>query len=122
MVIKKELISDSTNFIDIYYDKKSSSNFNLKNIYIIIGNYCFSCSFNYNKVITLYNKYQDEEDNDSKFCDGGRLPSLLLKNKNEVIELIESSLNGYLRIWNFHSAELLNKINVINSGRLYSVC
>ena len=35
--------------------------------------------------------------------------------------MIESSCDGNIRIWNFHSGYLLNKINIIN-GWLYGIC
>ena len=38
-----------------------------------------------------------------------------------MIQMIESSEEGIIRIWDFHSGLLLNKINV-NGGKLYGIC
>ena len=38
-----------------------------------------------------------------------------------VIKLIESSENGKIRIWNFHTGELLNKI-YISENCLFGIC
>ena len=35
--------------------------------------------------------------------------------------MIESSSDGIIRIWNFHSGLLLKKI-IINKGKLYGIC
>ena len=42
------------------------------------------------------------------------------KNNERKIKLIESSGDGFIRIWNFHSGLLLDKIQV--GPRLYSIC
>ena len=117
---KKELRSETTYFIDIYYNQKYSSESHLKDIYILTGNNGFSCSYDYNKDISLYHKYCDGQENNNNY-NGDEHLSLAIRNKNEVVELIESSTDGNIRIWNFHSAELLKKINA-KCDRLYSVC
>ena len=95
-----------TFFIDTYYDNKSSKN------YIITGNYGFIKSYDYNENI-LYHKYCDNDD------DYGHL-SIVINNNNKVIKLIESSCDGLIRIWDFKSGELLNKINICN--KLFGIC
>ena len=97
---------DNIVFIDNYYDIKKNSNF------IITGNVGFIKSYDYIKN-KLYYKYSD---NDIK----GHFSAIVINN-NEKIILIESSSNGYIRIWNFHTAELLNKIKVSNNG-LNGIC
>jgi len=94
-----------TFFIDTYYDKKLYKN------YIITGNFGNCKSYNYkkNKIYKIYN------DNDCNCHD-----SIIINDKEEIIKLIESSEDGNIRIWNFHSGELIKKIKV--SGKsLYSI-
>ena len=96
-----------TFFIDTYYDNNSSKN------YIITGNYGYIRSYDYNEN-NLYHKYCDYND------DYGHL-SIVINNNNKVIKLIESSCDGIIRIWNFESEELLNKINICNE-KLFGIC
>ena len=99
-----------TVFIDTYYDAQTDNN------YIITANIGYSKSYDYNGG-KLYKKYIDNE-NDLEL----RL-SFLIKNKNEVVEMIESDRSGYIRMWNFHSGLLLRKIKTgdysINCTYLY---
>jgi len=46
---------------------------------------------------------------------------IINNNKNEISELIESSEDGNIRIWDFHNGNLLKKIN-ITKNRLYGIC
>ena len=41
--------------------------------------------------------------------------------REEIVQLIESNSDGLIKIWDFHSAKLLIKINV-DSIRLYGFC
>ena len=99
---------DNIIFMDIYYDRKLSKN------YIITGNdgYIKSFDFKRNK------KYYKYCDNDNK----GHYSIVIKKFYKEVIKMIESSEDGNIRIWNFHSSELLNKINVSEENLLYGIC
>ena len=85
-------------FIDTYYEKKIYKN------YIITGNYGYIKSYDYNEN-RIYHKYS-ENDKSSHL-------SIIVNNKEEIIKLIDSSL-GNIRIWNFHSGELMNKIIMDN--------
>ena len=98
--------NDDTLFIDIYYDNKLNKNF------IITGNNnnVKSYDFKENKVYQIYN------DNDIKHH------SIVINGKDDLIKLIESSENGNIRIWDFHSGELLNKIKVLNENAIYGIC
>ena len=98
---------DNTYFIDVYYDKKSSKNF------IITGNNGYIKSYDYNENI-VYHIYND---NDKK-----RHCSIIIDNKEDIIKMIESSFDGNIRIWDFHSAILLNKIKVSENGWLFGIC
>ena len=97
---------DDVNYIDIYYDNNSSKP------YILAGNCGFVKSYDYNdnKVYHIYNDY-----------DGGNHYSIRIKNENNLIKLIESSGDGNIRIWNFHTGELLNKIYIIDES-LFGIC
>ena len=106
-LIKK--INDSsinTYFIEYYYDNKSSKN------YIITGNACFFKSYDYDKN-QIYHKYND---NTNLF----HISAIINFNGNKT-NLIESCLDGKIRIWDFHSGLLLYKINVCDSS-LYGIC
>ena len=100
--------NNKTFFIDMYYENKNK----LSKIFIITGNYGYSMSFDY-KQNKIYHKYYDD-DKKGHF-------SAVVYSKEEIVKLIESSFDGNIRIWNFHSGLLLNKINV-NGGQLYGIC
>ena len=98
----KETINNSdekTLFVEVYYDEDSSI------IYIISCNFNYVKSYNYDKN-ELYHKYYD---NDNQ----GHLGFIINKNEG-IIKLIESCIDGYIRIWDFHKAFLLKKINTHN--------
>ena len=106
--IKKE-INDSENdiyYIDTFYDK------NINNIYIITSNFRGVKSYNYNKN-KIYHKYTEYDNWGHKSFD-------ICYNK-DIVKLIETSGDGNIRIWNFHTAELLNKINA-SIGQLFCSC
>ena len=98
---------DKAKFIDIYYDNKLSKNF------ILTGNDGYIKSYDYNKN-DIYKKYCDNDNNNDHF-------SIIINESKEDIIIIESSYDGNLRIWNFHSGELINKIKV-SSERLREIC
>ena len=98
--------NDTVYYIDIYYDN------NLLQNYIITGNDGYTKSYDYNKN-EIYQKYY-EVNNDGTF-------SIIINKKEKIIELIESSCDGNVRIWDFHSSFLLKKIKVSNE-RLREIC
>ena len=99
--------SINTYFIDNYYDKKSSKN------YIITGNACFSTSYDYDKN-DIYHKYIGY--NKTFYI------SAIINVIGDKTNLIESSLDGRIRIWDFHSGKYLNNITVSESESLYGIC
>lgn len=100
---------EHTFFIDVYFDK------NLLKNYIIAGNFGYVKSFDYNKN-ELYYKYDDHKwYNNDPFHS-----SIIVNNNTKIVKLIESGGDEYIRIWNFHSKSLLNKIKV--GENLYSIC
>jgi len=91
---------EKTLFIDVYYDNKNSK------YYLITGNENCAESYDYYKS-ELYQSYNDFIDFSYQYHN-----SLLVRNDNERIKLMESCNDGKIRIWDFHSGLLLNKINV----------
>lgn len=83
-------------YINVFYDNKSST------IYIITGSAGFSQSYNYNdnKVYHIY------KGDNYRF----HIKSII-KEKGDKVELIESSMDGNIKIWDFHSAVLLKNIS-----------
>ena len=91
----------NTYYIDSYYDDK------LKKNYIITGNNGFLMSYDFDKN-KLYNKYIDK--------DFSPHLNLIVNNCEKIIKLIDSSNDGNIRVWNFHSGKLLSKIKVSSNG------
>ena len=101
--------NNDTFFIDTYYDNI------LSKIYIITGNKYFSRSYDYEEN----NKYH--EYNDNNINDDYGIFSIIIKNNKNIIKIIESCSDGIIRIFNFHSGLLLNKIK-IGDYFLYGMC
>ena len=91
--------NENTSFIDTYYDNK------LFKYYIITGNDGYVKSYDYNNN-KLYHKYCANDNS-------GHI-SIIINDYDKDIKLIESSLRGNIRIWNFHSGILLKKIKISN--------
>jgi len=98
--------NDNIIFIDTYYDNKLSKNF------ILTGNIGFVKSYNYNED-KVYHKYND----------GGNAfhRNINLYENDSKISLLEICCDGNIRIWNFYSGELLNRIKVYENP-LFSIC
>ena len=105
-IIEIKESNDNTIFIDSYYDIQNSKN------YIITGNCGLVKSYDFNEN-KLYHIYQEIDD--ISFSS-----SLIINNKEGVLKLIESSTLGSVRIWDFHSGVLLNKIK--GNYCLYGIC
>ena len=65
------------------------------------------------KWYTVYHKYCD---NDEKYH-----VSIVINYNEDAINLIESSKDSNIRIWDFHTGILLNKIKA-SDERLYGIC
>ena len=100
--------NEDTYIIETYYDDKLSKSF------ILTGNYGYVKSYDYNenKVYHIY------EEND---VDYNMHKSLRIYKNNSIINLIESSSDGNIRIWDFHKNILLKKIFVSQKG-LCGIC
>ena len=94
----------STYFIDVYFDKILQKN------YIIAGNR--NCVISYDFDYNL--KYKEYSRNDQNNHD-----SIIVYDKENIVNLIESSEDGNIRIWNFHTAELLKTISISDQGGIY---
>ena len=100
--------NDKTFFIDCYYENKISKH------YIITGNLGYVKSFDIyeNKIYYQYSDNNDKRAHDS---------IVINENNKDKTIIIESSLNGNIRIWDFHSKELLRRIK-ITKRELYGIC
>ena len=92
--------NEPTYFIDSFYDKKKFKN------YIISTHYKYIKSYDYEKN-ELYFKYDDGEKN------VGHFNAIIYEYDENLIKIIESCWNGIIRIWNFHTGKLINKIELM---------
>jgi len=101
-----ELESINTYFIDNYYDIKYSIN------YIITGNKGNVISYNFNRN-KKFRTYSDKGDSFEH-------TNIIINSNEDIIKIIELTFDGIIRIWNFYSAELIDKIKF--EYGLYSIC
>ena len=104
--------NNNTFYIDTYYDIDTKIN------YIITGNYGYVKSYDYNND-KKYHKYKE-----NKHIDKYEHYNIIVNKKEDIVNLIDTTENGLIRIWNFHSKELINKIKVSNNdySNLYGIC
>lgn len=102
--IKEINDSESNTFlIDTYYDKNKSK------CYIITGNLNYIISYDYENN-SLYHKYV----NGSSY---GQHVSFIVYEKESLTIIIDSCNNDkFIRIWDFHTGFILNKINTFEEG------
>jgi len=98
--------NDCTYFVDIYYDNNLGKNF------IVTGNFNYVKSYDFDNK-SLYHRYFENNN--------GIHPSVIINKIGEKIKLIESCEDGNIRIWGFHSGELIRKIKTENNN-LYGIC
>ena len=103
--------NNRTFFIDTYYDNKMRKN------YILAGTNSFIKSYDFNEN-KIYHKYVDKNEGDDG--DNEDHDSIIILNE-EITKIIESSEDGNIRIWDFHSGILLKKIS-ISQHKLYGIC
>ena len=106
LIFEIEDTNDCTYFVDIYYDNSLSKNF------IVTGNFNYVKSYDFDSK-SLYHKYFENNN--------GIHPSVIINKIGEKIKLIESCEDGNIRIWGFHSGELIRKIKTENNN-LYGIC
>ena len=102
----KEITSsnENTSYVDTYYDGKNN--------YIITGNSNRVVAYIYEKNIE-YKEYKDNYNNNHL--------SIIIHKSEDILKLIESCYDGNIRIWNFHTGELIIKIQISNNW-LYGIC
>ena len=108
--IKKS--NENTTILYIYKDEILSKK------YIIAGNTGNVKSYIYNENdINLYNAYKDD------FSELSHRSIIIFQEEN-ITKLIKSSIDGAIRIWNFHSAKFLNIIylGLEYEIYLYGIC
>ena len=93
-----------TYFLKTFYSEKNN------NSYIITGHDNYIISYDYNNG-KQYRQYRDGK--------SYRHSSAVIYEKNFEVKLIESCWDGYVRIWNFDSGKLLQKIDVIANEKKY---
>ena len=91
---------DKTVFIDSFFDNENSKH------YIITGNRGNVKSFDFNNNQEYYT-YAEKYDNNHHH-------SIVIKQNKDITLMFESDLYSFLRIWNFHSGIMLNKIEIDN--------
>ena len=99
-------LEKNTYSIEIYYDKTYFIN------YIITGNKNYIKSYNFNEK-KYYHKYKDDS--------GFSYNNIIINNNDNIIRIIEANYDGNIRIWDFHSAELLKRIKCSEQS-LISIC
>jgi WD40 repeat protein len=96
---------DVTFFVDSFFDKKLNKN------YIVAGNSGNAKSYDY-KENKIYFKY----------CDNDKIyriyHTILITSKKEIVQFIALSNDNYVRIWNFHSGDLLKLLFIKNDNIL----
>ena len=89
--------NENVSFLDTYYDKKTNIN------YILAGFTRYIKAYNYTNN-AIYHIYKD------KYNPFHR--NIVVNDNPEITKLIESSSDGYIRIWDFHKGEFIKRIYV----------
>ena len=114
---KLEEINNSkerTGFIDNYYSPKNDK------YYIIIANYgnIKSYDFEFNELYKTYKDDSEEINDHGNFVIYDKDEEL-----NNILILIDSCYDGYIRLWDFHNEDLLKKIKCCKmSYQLRNIC
>ena len=104
--------SEDVYFIESYYDKSFNK------FYIITGNNNYIKTYNFYETI-LYKKYMYSFDDTSGCHSSCAINDKNSDNKIKLIDICYGNDNAY--IWDFHTGDLLNKINTDGIG-LVSCC
>ena len=98
--------NENTSFIDIFFDKKTLKTF------VLTGNSNYVKSYDYANN-ELFKKYSDNYNNNHL--------SIIISYTETEVKLIESCYDSNIRVWDFYSGLLLNKIK-IGDNWLYGIC
>ena len=93
-------------FSDSYYDDFKDESFIIFGTENNIKSY-ICCSNN----LKIYHEYTDGKSD--------RHVSAIIKKEKEITKLFDASYDGYIRIWNFHTGELLSKILIHKNFRVF---
>ena len=111
---------EGTNYIDNYYDEKSSKHFIISKYKMNDDDYIKSFDFKENKLFHKYRENNNNYDDNSDFENSDYTDDIIINDKGKIVELFDFSYDNYIRIWNFHSGELLRKININIHSNIYS--
>jgi WD40 repeat protein len=111
---------EGTNYIDNYYDEKSSKHFIISKYKMNDDDYIKSFDFKENKLFHKYRENNNNYDDNSDFENSDYTDDIIINDKGKIVELFDFSYDNYIRIWNFHSGELLTKININIYSDIYS--
>ena len=98
---------ESTYFIDVYYDSREKKNYILNANSVDVKSYTF-------KNGELYHKYKGMPQT-------WHMSAVVNETKTQQI-LIESDGNGYIRMWDFHSGNLIKSITSSPTLNLRGIC
>ena len=107
IVQKLGQLDENVYFVDTFYDTKN------KKYYILSGNYCDVKSYEF-KSGELYRRYKG-------MPQSWHMSAMVYEIKEQQI-LIESDGNGYIRLWEFHKANLINSIFTNYMANLRGIC
>ena len=111
--------NDVTFFIDTHYDKNNYQ------IYILTATSLNVKSYDYknNKIYKVYDDNYSDKDIDNEFhLNDNYHRSLIIYESENLVKLAESCVDGHIRIWDFHSGKLLNKILIQKDLDLIGLC
>ena len=100
----------NTFIIETYFDKKSKIN------YIITGNYGYITSFDFQN-----NKFYQKYDDGINTLKRKMYNHFFIYETEGSIKIISSGNDGNIRIWEFHSSNLLIKLKIVNKS-LGGIC
>ena len=113
-----KVINDSkgkTFFLDLFHDNKNSKT------YIISSNKEFVKSFDFLNN-SCYKKYIDKSEEKKINFDGFYYSCVVnYINDDNIVQLIVSGDDGFIRIWNFHEGNLIKKIET-DKNCIFSLC
>ena len=116
-----KVIPDSkgkTFFLDSFYDKKNSKTFIISVNKEFVKSFDFSKDQCYKKYVDVFDKPQEKKIN----FDGYFYSSVInYFDDSDILELIVSGDDGFIRIWDFHEGNLIKKIET-DKNCIFSLC
>ena len=82
-----------------------------------------SYDYKNNKIYKVYDdNNNNNKDNDIYHFNDKLHRSLIIYENDNLVKLVESCVDGHIRIWDFHSGKLLNKILIQEDLDLIGLC